>query len=358
MKLKRTLAMILTASTLLLPIVSVAEDAPAKSNISITTDDSTLTLYKDSGLTDAYSAEDYIPAGTKVYYKITCDEGYFCYEFKVNAAEVTEEYFVVYEPTVECTVYDAMLGDTSSGTSDTLDLRDVSNLMRYIAGHKGVSTPAYWSGGGLRKYDFNRDGSVNLMDVTAELRAIAKHDGAYPVVERETDFGITHLAPDIMIESFAVERIIPWQYDSAEEPPIEGYAEDLLMNEYAYKHFINGNIGIFDTTVIYDAENGGYVPYAPRFDSYGEEFFENCTLDVKTAACNYGKIVSVDRIWQDADGQLTVMLSHKKVGDVDNTKYLEWMFLLRLPEDYDHGNVRLMYLNSDGRYEPLHVIVG
>ena len=114
----------------------------------------------------------------------------------------------------------------------------------------------------------------------------------------------------------------------------------------------------FDTTVIYDAENGGYVPYAPRFDSYGEEFFENCTLDVKTAACNYGKIVSVDRIWQDADGQLTVMLSHKKVGDVGNTKYLEWMFLLRLPEDYDHGNVRLMYLNSDGRYEPLHVIVG
>ena len=245
MKLKRTLAMILTASTLLLPIVSVAEDAPAKSNVSITTDDSTLTLYKDSGLTDAYSAEDYIPAGTKVYYKITCDEGYFCYEFKVNAAEVTEEYFVVYEPTVECTVYDAMLGDTSSGTSDTLDLRDVSNLMRYISGHKGVSTPAYWSGGGLRKYDFNRDGSVNLMDVTAELRAIAKHDGAYPVVEREANFGITHLAPDIMIESFAVERIIPWQYDSAEEPPIEGYAEELLMNEYAYKHVINGNIGIF-----------------------------------------------------------------------------------------------------------------
>ncbi len=172
---KRLLTAILTAAVMLTPIVSSATPAPQGYfyfyKDFYTVGGVTLSETDTNNYHDVWYDLDDIADGSTVYFKVRSEEGYYCESVTFNSVMADAHTFIMPEGEIEVSAVFRLLGDMNR--DEKVNLTDVSALLRHLARH-GIEnlvtvTPD-------RAGDFNSDGKTNLLDAALILKTIAGYE--------------------------------------------------------------------------------------------------------------------------------------------------------------------------------------
>ncbi|MBE6708199.1 MAG: hypothetical protein E7578_03010 [Ruminococcaceae bacterium] len=255
-------------------------------------------LSNDSSFTGIYADVEQIPAESTVYYKIICEDGYFCNSIKLNSDTVTENSFTMPEGKLEVSLGVYRYGDADR--NDTVNISDVSFVLKYLAGYGEIIHKVNGSGCGNTYLDFNNDGTVNLSDCSEMLKYIAKWDGVGPVAsEYEDDLIIEHIAP--LTEVFGYYSYSAALLSNSDARRIIGkYNISTIDSSYSWELFCKDAFGITD--VFHEInENGEFgsaeISASSVMEKFDDEFFEN--NDIVPLIAPIDQAVSITSIWKN-----------------------------------------------------------
>lgn len=255
--------------------------------------------FADSDYSTPYFSEDEIAAGSTVYYKLICNDGYFCTKLIFNSNAADSESFVMPEGGLDLSASIFRYGDVNG--DDDITLTDAVFLLKYLAGYRDAINEVLGLSCGETLLDFNTDGSISLADCTEMLKYVAGWNNVGPVApEKEADFAVEH--PDTAAEVYEY-TLDPYVTDFTVRPTQTLMQKNgfIINNANAFADLLNFAFDITDKATDSD---GNTVTVTELLNEFDEEFFETHDLIPVFAL---GQKVSVDSVSRD-DGVPTLSL--------------------------------------------------
>lgn len=254
-------------------------------------DCASFTMYADPDCTVPYFGTEEIDAGSTVYYKLICNDGFFCSRLVFNSGAADSETFVMPEGELDLSASIFRYGDANSDGSITLT--DAVFMLKYLSGYRDVINQLRRFECGETLLDFNADGSISLADCTEMLKYIAGWDNAGPVApEKESGFSVEH--PEADAETFEY-TLNPYVTDFKVRPTQTLMTKNgsVITDANAFADLLNFALDATDKPVDPD---GNEVTVAGLLTEFDEEFFETHDLIPVFAL---GQKVSVGSVSRD-----------------------------------------------------------
>ncbi len=236
-------------------------------------------LSYSSAFDGIYSNIEEIPVGSEVYYKIVCEDGYFCHGLRINTDTINEKSFTMPTEKLDITLDVYRYGDTDG--NDTVNLADVSFVLKYLAKDAKTHLKVNGKACGDLYLDFNNNGKVNLSDCAEMLKYIAKWKDVGPIApDNEDSFNITHIDSTAEVVSYYTDMSsLILNFDG--RCTIEEYNSSVISNSYDWYKFIEDTMGVNDT--FNEISDDGEIIYSDVDvidirNRYDDEFFENNDL--------------------------------------------------------------------------------
>lgn len=255
-------------------------------------------LSKNNNFTEIYADIGQVPAGNTVYYKIICKDGYFCKSIRLNSNMVTENSFIMPEGDLNASFGIYRYGDTDR--NDTVNISDVSFVLKYLAGYGEIIHKVNGSGCGNTHLDFNNDGTVNLSDCSEILKYIAKWEGIGPIApEYENDFSIEHIAPVTDIIGY-YSNSVTFGTNTNVSRIIRKYNDSIIGDTYNWKLFCKDVFCITD--VFHEINEVGEfdsaeISASSVMEKFDDEFFKN--NDIVPLIVYTDLAVNITSVWKN-----------------------------------------------------------
>lgn len=301
-----------------------------------------IVLSKDSGFTDIYSDASEISAGSTVYYRIVCMNGYFCNNLQINAETIDRNSFIMPE-NLSASVDVYCFGDTDK--SDTVSLKDISFVLKYLAHYPEICHIVFGSACGEKYLDFNNDGKVNLIDCSAMLKYIAKWEGVGPVAsEYEEDFVIKHIDSDVAIFEYFTKHS-SLTLDSDGRRILGKYNQSIIESTYDWNLFLEETVGTGDMFSEI-GENGvissSKISAATIKEKFDDSFFADNDLIPLIIHSEY--TVGIDKVWRSGSNITLELVIGENINPDNDPSFNEYNFLfVAVPKNStDSRNIKIM----------------